>query len=148
PTPTAQQPEDSSPETDEEDLESEPMDIGDGKTIDIHQIHQNWERLRRLVRNHDARCAGLLNSCKPIQLKDGILVLGFQSEVVRSKMEDGKNIDLTRRAILHMLKAKVKIRTIVMSGKIDLSAMDPKEAASGGMVGEALNLGGRIEKKE
>lgn len=128
-------------------FESDSLQLENGKVVTIIDINQNWKRILTLVKKHDARTNGLLNSCKPVALKNGVLVLGFQSDVLREKMEDGKNIDMTRRAIMATLEAKVDIRCVVLSDKVDFASIDPSEAGSG-MVGEALNLGGRVHKKE
>ncbi|NSW52799.1 MAG: DNA polymerase III subunit gamma/tau [Anaerolineae bacterium] len=130
-----------------DEFESNPVLLENGKTLTIQDVNHNWRRLLALVRKHNPSTHGLLNSCKILALKNGELVLGFQSDIVRSKMEDGKNIDLTRRAIAHLMEAKLDVRCVVISDKVDFSSMDPTEAGSG-MVGEAINLGGRVQKKE
>lgn len=128
-------------------IESEAIQLDDGKMLTIRDIHQNWRRIHAMIKKYDARTAGLINSCKPVALKDGKLVLGFQSDIVKSKMEDGKNIELTRRVIVHLLSAQVDIECLVMNEKVDLSKFDPSQAGDG-MVSEALNLGGQVKKTE
>ena len=128
-------------------IESEPIQLEDGGSLTIRDIHQNWKRIHVLARKYDARTAGLLNSCKPVALKDGKLILGFQSDVVKSKMEDGKNIELTRRVIVHLMHAQLEIQCLVMNEKVDFSTFDPSQVGDG-MVGEALNLGGQVKKTE
>ena len=129
------------------DIESEPIQLEDGSSLSIRDIHQNWKRIHTLARKYDVRTSGLLNSCKPVALKDGKLILGFQSDIVKSKMEDGKNIELTRRVIVHLMHAQVEIQCLVMNEKLDFSAYDPSQVGDG-MVGEALNLGGQVKKTE
>ncbi len=41
----------------------------------------------------------LLNSCRLLEIKNGVLVIGFASELLRSKMDMPEQIEITRKAI-------------------------------------------------
>lgn len=138
---------DALPEKKNPEFVSEPMELEDGKVISIIDITNNWKKIVKEIRQYDPRTAGVLNSCHPIALKKGILVLGFQSEVVKKIMEEGRHVELTRRVIAKMHQAKVDIKCMVMDSNVDLSAVNPAENGDG-MVSEAVNLGGRVQIKE
>jgi DNA polymerase III subunit gamma/tau len=128
-------------------FESEPMILEDGKSISILDISNNWKRIVQEIRKYDPRTAGVLNSCRPVALKNGELALAFQGEVVRQIMEDGDHISLTRRVIASLMRAQVTIRCIVLDRHVDLRSINPGENGDG-MISEAVNLGGKIQKKE
>lgn len=126
---------------------SEPMELEGGKTITIIDVTNNWKKIIKEIRQYDPRTAGVLNSSRPLALKQGELILGFQSEVVKKIMEEGRHVELTRRVIAKMTQAKVDVKCMVMDSNVDFSTVNPAENGDG-MVSEAVNLGGKIQKKE
>jgi DNA polymerase-3 subunit gamma/tau len=88
---------------------------------------------------------GLLNSARSTVLKGDTLVLGFQSEMVKSKMETPENIDLLRQALRSVLGATLNVRCIVVGSK---TASNDLDIDGDGMVGTALDLGGKIVYEE
>ena len=128
-------------------LLSEPMELEGGKTITIIDITNNWKKIIKEIRQYDPRTAGVLNSCRPLALKQGKLILGFQSDVVKKIMEEGRHIEITRRVIAKMTQAKVDVQCLVMDSNVDFSTVNPVENGDG-MVSEAVNLGGKIQRKE
>lgn len=147
-TPTQEEKkEDILPEKQNADFISEPMELEGGKTITIIDITNNWKKIIKEIRQYDPRTAGVLNSCRPIALKQAKLILGFQSEVVKKIMEEGRHVELTRRVIAKLMQAKVDIQCLVMDSNVDIKTVNPAENGEG-MVSEAVNLGGRIQKKE
>ncbi len=111
--------------------------------ITTQDIQANWNTIRAEVKSQRSQTEALLNSHKMVQVKDGALVIGFASEVLKSKMETKENLDVTRQAILRILKVDLPITCTVVSGKISASAAD-LDVDSDGIVGTALNLGGKI----
>lgn len=126
---------------------SEEMELEDGKVFSIIDITNNWKKIVKEIRQYDPRTAGVLNSCRPMALKQGKLILGFQSDVVKKIMEEGRHIELTRRVIAKMHHVKIDIKCTVMDSSVDFSTVNPAENGDG-MVSEAVNLGGRVKKKE
>jgi len=118
-----------------------------GTDFNLDEVLAQWNNVRALVKRKRPSTEALLNSCKPVQVKDGFLWLGFQSEMVKSKMEIDENIQLACQALSEATGKTIKIRCTVIKGKTttDLSTTNIE---GDGMVSTALNLGGQIVQKE
>lgn len=114
--------------------------------LSLQAIHSNWARICAAAKSRRPQTVGLLNSVKNFTLKDGTLVLGFATEVVRSKM-DGENLEVTRQAVQQVLGVSVPITSVVVSGKTK-TLPDDLGVDADGMVGTALNLGAKIVDKD
>lgn len=106
---------------------------------------EKWTSIRALVKRTSAQTEGLLNSCKPLEIKNGTLILGFASEVLKSKMEMPENMDLTRQAITHHLGVDMPITCVVTNIRTQ-SGTQALDVQGDGMLGTAINLGGVIKK--
>jgi DNA polymerase III subunit gamma/tau len=112
--------------------------------ISLQAIVQNWKKIRDVVRKRKSQVDGLLNSCHPLGFKDGGLLLGFATEVLKSKMEMGDNLALTRQAINQVLGVDLQVRCIITTGKAGGLPPD-MEVENDGMVSTVLrDLGGEI----
>jgi DNA polymerase-3 subunit gamma/tau len=112
----------------------------------LQRVQQNWPRIRLVVRKQRPATEALLNSCKVLELKDGILTLGFQGEIVRSKMDTAENLEMTSLAIASVVDVTVSIKCVVNS-KAGTAPSD-LDVDRDSMLGTALNLGGQIVHKE
>jgi hypothetical protein len=74
-------------------------------------------------------------------------VLGFNGELLCSKMENGNNLDNARAAVKAVTGADLLIECRVTGENASSHAADP-DVEKGGMVGAALSLGAKITKKE
>lgn len=115
--------------------------------VDLQTILDNWQKIRQRVKTQSSPVDGLLNSCKSITVRNGVLQLGFGSEVLKTMMEKGNNLKITRKAIRDVLGVEVEIACIVVQGKGGPLQMDADIEADG-MVSTALRLGGKIVHKE
>lgn len=114
---------------------------------DTKKVLQHWARIRALIKGRRTQTEALLNSCKVVQVHNGTLVLGFATEILKSKMETGENIALTRAAIRQVLGVDLPIVCTVVGNK---ATTLPEEFGiePDGMVSTALNLGAKIVKRE
>jgi DNA polymerase III subunit gamma/tau len=111
-----------------------------GVTID--QVNQVWKQMIASIKQQkNNQLEALLNSTRSREVMDGVLVLGFASDVLKSKMDHPEMLEATRLALREFLGADVPVRTIVVSpgGKTA-----PNEVSPGGMVAAALENGGEI----
>jgi DNA polymerase-3 subunit gamma/tau len=115
-----------------------------GTTISLPAIAQNWKKIRDVVKKRKSQVDGLLNSCHPLGIKDGVLLLGFATDVLKSKMEMGDNLVLTRQAINQVLGVDIQVRCVISSGKA--GGLPPDiDVENDGMVSTILrDLGGEI----
>jgi curved DNA-binding protein CbpA len=81
--------------------------------ITVGEVIRAWKQISSSLLGESIHMAALLNSVKMIQLEGNTLVLGFASEVVRSKMKT-KEIERTRKAIYDMLGVKLDVRSVVV----------------------------------
>ncbi len=114
-------------------------------TITLDELKNAWPQIRSTVRKAKAQTEALLNSVKNISIEDGRLVLSFASDIVKQKMEMDDNMEMTRRAIYHVLKANMQIVCTVVNTR--MAKMDANDISREGLVTTALNLGGQIRKK-
>ncbi len=114
-----------------------------GSTLNLQLIQANWTAIRAEVKRHRPQTEALLNSHKGMQVKNGSLVLGFDGDVLKTKMETPENIQTTRQAIKHILSLDVPILCEVVSGKSNKAPAD-LDVDPDGIVGTALNLGGKL----
>lgn len=114
-------------------------------SITLDELKNAWPQIRSTVRKAKAQTEALLNSVKNISIEDGRLVLSFASDIVKQKMEMDDNMEMTRRAIYHVLKANMQIACTVVNNR--MAKTENNEISREGLVTTALNLGGQIRKK-
>jgi DNA polymerase-3 subunit gamma/tau len=103
-------------------------------------ISQSWDQIRALVRKQNPQTQALLNSCRLMGVKGDTLILGFNGEFAKSKMEQGENIEILQQAMEEVMGESMPIRCIISTGK-----SIPSDVDHDGMVATALrDLGGEI----
>jgi DNA polymerase-3 subunit gamma/tau len=110
-------------------------------------IRENWPKIRALVKRKSSMVEGLLNSCKSINIRDGVLQLGYGSPVLKGNMEKDSNLQLVSAAIKQVLGWEIPVVCVDVTGKGGQLQSNP-EVDADGMVNAALNLGGKIVQKE
>lgn len=105
----------------------------------------NWKEIKSLVRQEKAHIAGLLNSCKAVNLDGNRLKLGFESDILRTKMDTDANREITQKAVKEITNMDVQIECVVVKTN---GQAQPTTEEHGTLVNAALSLGGEIVKKE
>ncbi|MGV8026851.1 MAG: DNA polymerase III subunit gamma/tau [Anaerolineaceae bacterium] len=110
-------------------------------------IRNRWREVRALVRQEKPHTEALLNSCKSIHLDGKKLKLGFESDLLKTKMDTEANRDLTRKAIHDLLHLDLQVECEVVKNK---NNNHPSQATGqhGSLVNTAISLGGEIIDKE
>jgi len=115
--------------------------------LSVQKLQENWGLIRAEVKRVSPQTEALLNSTKSLQIKEGYLVIGYSSEILKSKMDTADNLSLTQDAILKVLGVKVPVKCSVVGAKAGGVTGDMGVDADG-IVGAALNLGGKLVHRE
>ena len=137
------QPAQDTPETEVEDT----TPVVEGGQIATQDVMGAWSAIRGEVKMRRTQAEALLNSQRLLQVKNGVLILGFPSDVLKSKMENPENIEVTRRVIQNLLNVDMPIQCVVVNEKGGLAA-GANESEPNGLVDAAINLGGKLIHKD
>jgi DNA polymerase-3 subunit gamma/tau len=109
-------------------------------SITIEQVNQVWKQVVATFKRQNKQLEALLNSVRSRDIVDGVLVLGFASDVLRDKMDKPDMLEPARQAFAHELGSDIPIRSIVVGA----SKSAPSDIKPDGMVAAALQNGGEI----
>ncbi len=130
------------------DNEGELEDLQDkGESYSILQVREAVPEVRALIRKYRKNTEALLASARSYNLKKGVIVIGFQSPVLKNQFEKGEHLDITQRAFTHILGSEAKVRAVIISAKDQLDEQ-PSDIEPGSLVSAALDLGGKLVDKE
>lgn len=76
-------------------------------------VLQQWRKILEGVRDANPVTQGILNSCKPLGIKDNQLVLSFQSNAIKDKIDGGDHIKITEDAIEKVIGVRLPILCVV-----------------------------------
>jgi len=103
-------------------------------------VLQQWKDILERVRETSPSTQGILNSSKPLGIKDNQLVLSFRSDAIKEKMEKGDHLQICQEVIEKVVGIKIPILCIV--GGKDQSDL-PDDVDPNGLVASAVrDLGG------
>lgn len=120
----------------------EAVEDSSGDELTLKRVNECWRQVVKLVGEQNRGTQAILNSCKPIGIKDGNLVLGFNGDFAKSKMEKEDNLEMIQKAFSQVLGISVTIRCMVISGQ---KGNLPPDVEGDGIVATALrDLGGEI----
>jgi DNA polymerase-3 subunit gamma/tau len=111
-----------------------------GSDVTLGQIIKAWKQICAEVKTNDPNLNALLNSSHPLELKKDTLVLGFASDILRSKADTPEQLERTRQAVAKITGADLKIKCVVTTAKHSA----PPDVKPDGMVAAALKSGGEI----
>jgi hypothetical protein len=103
-------------------------------------VVQAWKQVSSFVKQKDTNVAALLNSGKLLEIREGVLIIAFASDILQEKFNRPESLDLTRKAIHEALGADLPVQAVVAGGKNAL----PPNVKPDGMVAAALQNGGEI----
>ena len=111
-----------------------------GSAASLEAVVKAWRQISGIVKQKDSNVAALLNSGKLTEIKDGVLIIAFASDILQEKFNRPENLDLARSAIREALGADLPVLAIVTGSKGAL----PANVKPDGMVATANQLGGEI----
>ncbi|MCJ7566501.1 MAG: DNA polymerase III subunit gamma/tau [Anaerolineales bacterium] len=114
-------------------------------------VVNRWRDVLQAARRHDPRVQALLNSCRPFSLEEGVLIIGFGSDLLRDKMEKDHNLQIAVSALEEIFGGKLGLRCILSESSKpgDLAGNKPPPMEDGGMVSTAIReLGAHVVEVE
>jgi DNA polymerase III subunit gamma/tau len=112
----------------------------DSGSVKLGQVTKAWKQISALIKPQSPSLAALLNSCRPLEVKNNVLVIGFANDLVRSKMDTPEQIEITRKAVAQLCGGDLSIKCVVSNAK----QAPPANVKEDGMVAAALKKGGEI----
>ena|SRR3990167_236343 len=85
---------------------------------------QDWDRVKKIIRNSDPNTYGLVNACKEITMENGVLTMRFASDVLCNQMAKPKNKELLQLVLLEFAGINYEIKIINKNGN---NAILPKD---------------------
>jgi DNA polymerase III subunit gamma/tau len=113
---------------------------GSSPSITLEQVIRAWRQICGLIKPQSFSLDGLLHSCRLLEVKGDVLIVGFQSEILRSKADTPEQIKITSKAIHDVLNVDLDVRCVVTNSKHEI----PPDIKADGMVAAALKHGGEI----
>jgi DNA polymerase-3 subunit gamma/tau len=111
------------------------------------QMREAVPEVRQLIRKYRKNTEALLASAKSFSLKNGVIVIGFNSPVLKERMEKSDHQEIIQRAFTHVLKSEARVRAVMERSKGTMNDLD-NDISPDSLVGAALDLGGQIVDKE
>jgi DNA polymerase-3 subunit gamma/tau len=123
----------------EEPASEEPAQDKEAQRINFAQA---WERILNLVREENPLTQAILNSCQPMGIRKGKMVLSFNSPINKAKMMQENHLEITERVIQEVLGRELPLECVTR--KKDQGAF-PDNVDPDGMVATSMrDLGGEI----
>jgi DNA polymerase-3 subunit gamma/tau len=118
--------------------DGQPAGMGESG-LTLEQVSKAWKQVGAAVKTNMSLSA-LLNSCRLLELKHNTLILGFSSDILRTKADTPEQLEAISKAIAEVLHVELSIRCVVSSVK----QSTPADLKADGMVSAALKKGGEI----
>jgi len=109
-------------------------------------VQQNWERIRAMVKQRNQYTEAALNSGRYLLKDSHTLVLSYSNELLKSKMETEENLKILREVLQSILGVRLNVKC-VLAQHMNAQPSDPGIDGDG-IVGTALNLGGKIVSED
>jgi DNA polymerase-3 subunit gamma/tau len=109
-------------------------------TANLAEVIKAWRDIRSVVKPDHPSIEALLNSCKPLDVRGNVLILGFQSNKVRELFDIPDRIAIARKAIVEVLGVDLTIKCVITNARGQL----PPDVNPDGMVAAAIQNGGKI----
>lgn len=110
-----------------------------GKDDNFARLTKEWKNVSLAVKSNRSLNA-LLNSCRLVDLRKGVLTLGFASEILQEKANTPEQLEIIRKTIADLLGLDLQVKCVVSTARQDT----PADIKQDGMVAEAIKIGGKI----
>lgn len=113
---------------------------GSSLEADLGRLSREWKRIRAVIKPQSSQLEGLLNTCTVLEIKDGVLLLGFSSDVLCEKANRPEYLEMIRQAIAEVTGMNLSARFVISNVRPSRRG----EVKPDGMVAAALKAGGEI----
>ncbi len=127
--------------------ENEKTPIAADGLIHIQMVHDALPEIKTLIRKYRKNTEALLASARGYSVKKGVIVIAFQSPVLKERLEKGDHQEIIQRAFSHVLGMDVQVRAVVSNSK-DTIIDQEHDIENSPLVNAAIELGGKIVDKE
>jgi DNA polymerase-3 subunit gamma/tau len=104
-----------------------------------------WPDVLAQARKRNPQTQGLLNSCKPLGMRGETLILGFASDLIKSKMEKPEHMAVAQEALSQVFGSDLKVQCIVSAAVRGDKLKDLEGVDRDSIVAVAVrDLGGEI----
>ncbi|MEN6554811.1 MAG: DNA polymerase III subunit gamma/tau [Anaerolineaceae bacterium] len=122
--------------------ESAPRESGE---LNLENLLQDWDKIKRDVRGVDQVASALLNSSRIIRVDNNTITLGFKSELLRDKMNEEKPLRAVRSTLAKFYRKDVML---ICTAGVQGEDADNLEIIPNGLVDMTVReLGGKVRKK-
>lgn len=120
-------------------------EASDADSAALYQrLAKEWKQITGAARQHNMTTQGLLNSCKPLAIRKGNLILGCNNDYVKGQLDTPEHIRITRQVISDVLQVELGIQCTVGGSE---KAKLPPGLDSDGLVAAAIDLGGKVAEE-
>ncbi|PWH16252.1 MAG: DNA polymerase III subunit gamma/tau [Anaerolineae bacterium] len=119
---------------------NQPQSPSSSPLVSLEAILKAWKQVAARIKAQDVNLAALLNSGKPLEVREGVLLVAFASDILQGKFNRPENLELTRNVLREILGVNLPVQGVVTSGKNAL----PAHVKPDGLVAAASQLGGEI----
>jgi DNA polymerase-3 subunit gamma/tau len=125
---------------DPEQANSASLPLKEAQAPGFQVVQQHWREILQATRQFDPRTQALLNSSTPLGMEEGVLIVGFRSDLLREKMEKDHNLTNAKRAAQQVLGYQVTLRCVLLGAwRSEIKIDDqPPPMEEGGMVATAV----------
>jgi DNA polymerase-3 subunit gamma/tau len=110
-------------------------------TTKVVQALKMWDEIIQIARDYNPTTQALLNSCTPMGMEKGCLILSFKNEIIKSKMENGDHLQICQQIITQAVGEEFPIKCVVGRSK---GKDIPRDVDPDGLVATAVReLGGK-----
>lgn len=130
------------------DLPVQPVAVPSGKPMatgvketsrELERVAREWKNISAALRS-DRNLNALLNSCRPMEVRNGVLTLGFASDILRDKANTPEQLEIIHNTILELLGLDLQVKCAISNAR----QATPSDIQQDGMVAAALKAGGKI----
>ena len=127
------------PKEDQPDKENPVVTVSKEKDDDFARLNKEWKNISLALKSNHSLNA-LLNSCRLVDLRKGVLSLGFASVILQEKANTPEQLEIIRKTIADLLGLDLQVKCVVSKSRQDT----PADIKQDGMVAEAIKIGGKI----